>query len=155
MILPVRQATWACTPIPPDRKLAEKGAVMVPTRILVFERRGNLARGVAECLPGQDYGVHVTPATRSSLAFLVTFHPDLVLLHVDDPDDWGLFHEIRARSGVPLILCSSSWNEAEAVQGLRQGADDYVRWPTSSAELGARILARLRRARWSAAEKHS
>ncbi len=121
----------------------------MPTRILVLERGGNLARKVASFLPGQDYGVHVAPATRSSLAFLATFQPDLVLLQVEDPDDWSLLPEIRARSGVPLILCSSSGSHTDAVRGLRQGADDYVRWPSSTRELSARILARLRRAEWN------
>jgi DNA-binding response OmpR family regulator len=126
----------------------------VPTRILVLEKRGNLARRVAAFLPGQDYGVHVAPAARSSLAFLATFQPDLILLQVEDPVDWSLLREIRARSGVPLILCSSSWNRADAVRGLRQGADDYVRWPSSPIELGARILARLRRAEWNTSDEH-
>ncbi len=123
----------------------------MPARILVLERGGNLARKVATFLPGQDYGVHVAPATRSSLSFLATFQPDLILLQVEDADDWSLFNEIRARSGVPLILCSTSWNQADAVRGLRQGADDYIRWPSSTKELSARILARLRRAEWNSA----
>jgi len=125
----------------------------VPTRILVLERRGNLARKVAAFLPGQDYGVHVAPATRSSLALLGTFQPDLILLQVEDPMDWSLLRDIRARSGVPLILCSSSRNRADAVRGLRQGADDYIRWPFSLNELCARILARLRRAEWNSADE--
>ena len=125
----------------------------MPTRILVLERRGNLARKVAAFLPGQDYGVHVAPATRSSLAFLGTLQPDLILLQVEDPMDWSLLRDIRARSGVPVILCSSSGNRADAVRGLRQGADDYIRWPSTLNELCARILARLRRAEWNAADE--
>ena len=124
-------------------------------RILVLERGGSLARKVAKFLSGQEYGVHVAPANRSSLAFLVTFQPDLVLLQVEDSEDWSLFREIRSRSGVPLILCSSTWNQADAVRGLRQGADDYVRWPSSARELSARILARLRRAEWNASDKQA
>ena len=125
----------------------------MPTRILVLEGRGSLARKVAAFLPGQDYGVHVAPATRSCLIFLGAFQPDLILLQVEDPIDWSLLRAIRARSGVPLILCSSSGNRVDAVRGLRQGADDYVRWPASLSELGARILARLRRAEWNASDK--
>lgn len=127
----------------------------MPARILVLERGGNLARKVATFLPGQDYGVHVAPATRSSLSFLATFQPDLILLQVEDADDWSLFREIRASSSVPLILCSTSRNQADAVQGLRQGADDYIRWPSSTRELSARILARLRRAEWNGAGARS
>ena len=129
-----------------------KGAAIVPTRILIFERKGSLARGMAAFLPGRDYGIHVTPATRSSLALLATFRADLILLHVEDPADWGLLGEIRARCGVPVILCSACQDQADAVRGLRQGADDYVRWPSSQIELEARILARLRRARWDSSD---
>jgi len=134
-------------------ELDKKGVAIVPARILVLERGGNLARRVAAFLPGHDYGVHVAPATRSSLAFLATFQPDLILLQVEDQADWSLLREIRAKSGVPLILCSSSRNGADAVRGLRQGADDYVRWPSSPKELGARILARLRRVEWNASDE--
>ena len=127
----------------------------MPARILVLERRGNLARKVAASLSGQDYGVHVAPATRSGLACLATFQPDLILLHVEDQADWSLLHEIRVRSGAPLILCSSSRNQTDAARGLRQGADDYVRWPSPPSELGARILAHLRRAEWNASGKQT
>lgn len=116
----------------------------------MLDRYGSLARQVAALFPGQDYGVHVAPATASSLPFLTTIQPDLVLLWLEKPADWILFHEIRARSGVPLILCSTSADRADAVRGLQQGADDYVRWPSPGEELGARIAARLRRARWKA-----
>jgi len=133
----------------------QKEIVIVPARILVLERGGHLARKVAAFLPGQDYGVHVAPATRSSLAILATFQPDLILLQIDNQADWSLLREIRAKSGVPLILCSSSRSRADAVRGLRQGADDYVRWPASPQELGARILARLRRVEWNSSDKQS
>ena len=129
-----------------------KGAAIVPTRILIFERKGSLARRVAAFLPGRDYGIHVTPATRSSLALLATFRADLILLHVEEPADWGLLGEIRARCGVPVILCSACQSQTDAVRGLRQGADDYVRWPSSQIELEARIQARLRRARWDSSD---
>jgi DNA-binding response OmpR family regulator len=127
---------------------AVEGGQAVPTRILVLDRYGRLARLVAALFPGQDYGVHVAPVTASSLPFLATFEPDLVLLWIERSSDWSLFHEIRARSRVPLILCSTSPDRADAVRGLQQGADDYVRWPSPREELGARITARLRRARW-------
>ena len=127
----------------------------MPTRILIFEKHDSLARSVAAFLPEQDYGIHVAPATKSGLAFLAAFQPDLILLQVKDPVDWTLLSEIRARSGAPLILCSSSRNPADVARGLRQGANAYVRWPSSPIELGARILACLRRAKWNAAGERS
>jgi DNA-binding response OmpR family regulator len=127
----------------------------VPTKILILEVRGNLARAVAAFLPGQGNVVHAAPAAKSSLAIVARFRPDLILLQVENPVDWGLLREIRATSDVPLILCSSTWSQTDLIQGLRQGADDYVRWPSSPIALGARILARLRRAQWDAAGEPS
>jgi len=127
----------------------------MPTRILIFEGRGSLARGVAAFLPGKGNVIHVAPAATSGLAVLDTFQPDLILLQVEDPVGWSLLREIRTRTSVPLILCSSSGNKADAVRGLKQGADDYVRLPSSPIELGARILAHLRRAQWTAAGEPS
>ena len=127
----------------------------MPTKILILEVRGNLARAVAAFMPGQDNVVHAAPATRTGLAVVASFKPDLILLQVETPVDWNFLRELRATSDVPLILCSSSWNQADLVQSLRQGADDYVRWPSSPVALGARILARLRRAEWNASGEPS
>ena len=123
----------------------------MPNRILILQVRGNLARAVAAFMPGERNVVHAAPAATSSLAIVATFRPDLILLQVETPVDWSLLREIRAASSVPLILCSSTWNQTDLIKGLRQGADDYVRWPSSPVALGARILACLRRAEWNAA----
>jgi two-component system, OmpR family, response regulator len=54
--------------------------------------------------------------------------------------------QIRARSGVPIIIVTARTEEADRVMGLEGGADDYLVKPFSSRELLARIRAQVRRA---------
>ncbi len=74
---------------------------------------------------------------------------DLLLLDVILPDLDGLevCRRVRERSKIPIMLLGERASEADAVAGLRAGADDYVRKPFGMAEFIARIEATLRRVR--------
>jgi DNA-binding response OmpR family regulator len=75
---------------------------------------------------------------------------DVVLLDValgPGPSGYDVARELRARrSVVPIIMLTALDSEADAVQGLEAGADDYVTKPFGLAELRSRIRAVLRRA---------
>ena len=75
--------------------------------------------------------------------------PDLILLDMDLPDSNGLdvceVLQIRAETSlIPVIFLSAHATEADRVQGLNQGACDYVAKPFLPMELMARIRAVLR-----------
>ena len=61
--------------------------------------------------------------------------------------------EIRAESGVPIIMLTAKTDTVDVVLGLESGADDYVMKPFKPKELIARIRARLRRADVGAVER--
>lgn len=73
--------------------------------------------------------------------------PDLVLLDLMLPgrDGVAVCRDIRAESGVPIIMLTAKSDTADVVGGLEAGADDYVAKPFKSKELIARIRTRLRR----------
>jgi DNA-binding response OmpR family regulator len=74
---------------------------------------------------------------------------DVVLLDValgPGPSGHDVCRELRARRDVvPIIMLTALDSEADAVQGLEAGADDYVTKPFGLAELRSRIRAVLRR----------
>ena len=74
--------------------------------------------------------------------------PDLIILDLGLPDTSGLevCREIRAWSSVPILVLSARHADAEKVQLLDAGADDYLTKPFSTSELQARARALLRRA---------
>jgi two-component system phosphate regulon response regulator PhoB len=83
--------------------------------------------------------------------------PDLILLDWMLPGASGLDFARRLRGeprtrDVPIIMLTARGEEADKVQGLTVGADDYVTKPFSPRELLARIQAVLRRQRPHATE---
>jgi two-component system alkaline phosphatase synthesis response regulator PhoP len=59
---------------------------------------------------------------------------------------WDVCRELRRKGvDVPIIMLTARGEEADRVQGLELGADDYVTKPFSLRELLARVRAVLRR----------
>ncbi|MGO1767467.1 MAG: phosphate regulon transcriptional regulator PhoB [Advenella sp.] len=76
--------------------------------------------------------------------------PDLILLDWMLPGSSGLnlARNLRASErtrDIPIIMLTAKSSEADKVEGLESGADDYITKPFSPKELMARIKAVLRR----------
>ncbi|MFM7145806.1 MAG: winged helix-turn-helix domain-containing protein, partial [Actinomycetales bacterium] len=73
--------------------------------------------------------------------------PDVVLLDVMLPgrDGIQICHDIRAESGVPIVMLTARTDTVDVVIALETGADDYITKPYSARELLARMKAVLRR----------
>ena len=79
---------------------------------------------------------------------VVNERPDLVLLDVMMPelDGFSALERIREFSIIPVIMLTAKGEEADRIEGLNRGADDYIVKPFSANELLARVQAVLRRA---------
>lgn len=73
--------------------------------------------------------------------------PDLIVLDLNLPklDGLAVCRRIRAEAQTPIVMLTVRSGENEVVQGLEQGADDYIVKPFSPRELVARIRAVARR----------
>ena len=98
----------------------------------------------------QRHGINVTHVVEGRRGLHEALHGrfDVVLLDLTLPDQDGLVvcRELRAASGVPIIVLTARGEEADRVMGLELGADDYLPKPFSARELLARIRAVVRRA---------
>lgn len=77
--------------------------------------------------------------------------PDLALLDIMLPGMSGIDALKRLKkdaktSGIPVILLTAKSEEMNIVQGLEEGAADYITKPFSVMELAARIKANIRKA---------
>ncbi len=116
-------------------------------RILVVDDEPQIRRIMRTTLTGAGYEVDDAKTGEEALEKLRHYHPDLILLDVNMPGMGGLAacREIRAGTGVGIIMLTVRNTEADKVQALDAGADDFVNKPFSTPELLARIRAALRR----------
>ena len=119
-------------------------------RILVVEDEAKVARALQEGLGREGYQV-VLASTGEEGFYLVSAEAfDLVILDLMLPGRDGLeiLSTIRKRGLVTPVLILTARDAVEnRVQGLDQGADDYLVKPFAFPELLARTRALLRRGR--------
>lgn len=121
---------------------------MSPSRILVVEDEVMVAEVVERYLRRDGHLVDVVHDGNTALEAFEATRPALVVLDVMLPgiDGLELCRRIRATGDTAIILLTSRDGEADRINGLAIGADDYVTKPFSPGELAARVQAVLRRA---------
>ena len=124
--------------------------------ILVVEDDPSIRLGLQRNLSYEGYRVVVAATGPEGLDAAFREKPDLVLLDVMLPGASGL--EIckairRHDPALPVLIVSARTQEADRVQGLDLGADDYIPKPFSVRELLARVRTALRRRRALAHEE--
>lgn len=120
----------------------------MPRTVLVIEDDAAIRQGVVDALRYHGFAPTEAASGRDALATLQPGDFDLVLLDLILPDIMGLdiLRDIRqTRPTLPVIILTARGEEADRIEGLRLGADDYVVKPFSIRELIARIEAVLRR----------
>ena len=116
-------------------------------RVLVVDDEPQIRRIMRTTLTGAGYEVDDAKTGEQALEKLREFRPDLVLLDINMPGIGGIAacRAIRADSNVAIIMLTVRNTEADKVEALDAGADDFIAKPFSTPELLARIRAALRR----------
>ena len=116
-------------------------------RVLVVDDDAALAEMLTIVLRNEGFDSRVCPTGDRAMADLRDYKPDVVLLDLMLPGKDGIdvCKEIRAESGVPIVMLTAKSDTVDVVVGLESGADDYVVKPFKPKELVARIRARVRR----------
>ena len=115
--------------------------------VIVVEDEPSIRRFVRMALESEGCVVFDVAAVQPGLIAAAARHPDLVILDLGLPDRDGLdfIRDLRAWSSIPIVVLSARSAEADKVEALDAGADDYLTKPFGSAELLARVRAQLRR----------
>jgi DNA-binding response OmpR family regulator len=117
-------------------------------RILVVDDEPEIVRGLEDNLRFEGYQTSSATDGETALALAAREAPDLIILDLMMPrmSGWDVCRTLRARGiEVPIIMLTARGGEADRVQGLELGADDYISKPFSLRELLARVRAVLRR----------
>ena len=117
--------------------------------VLVVEDEPQMLRFLRTALTARPFRL-IEATTIAEATIMATSHnPELVLLDLGLPDGDGieLTRTLRTWSRVPIIVISARGREADKVEALDAGADDYLTKPFGLAELLARMRVALRHAR--------
>lgn len=119
--------------------------------VLVADDNADMRQYVVRLL-GSHYRTEAVQDGAAALAAARKRMPDLILTDVMMPglDGFGLLQALRAdprMRGVPVIMLSARAGEESRIEGLQEGANDYLVKPFSARELLARVAAQLQMAR--------
>jgi two-component system response regulator MtrA len=116
-------------------------------RVLVVDDDPALAEMLGIVLRGEGFDPSFVADGSRAIGSFRDIRPDVVLLDLMLPGMSGIdvCKQIRAESGIPIIMLTAKSDTVDIVLGLESGADDYVVKPFKPKELVARVRARLRR----------
>jgi len=119
--------------------------------IMLVEDEIHLARGICFNLEEEGFRISHFESGEKALAALEVEHFELIILDVMLPGMDG-FQVCRAIRGldprVPILMLTARSDDADRVEGLENGADDYLTKPFNLVEFLLRVKGMLRRSSW-------
>ena len=117
------------------------------SRILVADDDASVRDTIAYALGEEGFEVDAVQDGEAALAAAQSSKYDLLILNVMMPKLFGtdVLRERQLETGTPIILLSARDSQADRIEGLELGADDYITKPFSPQEVISRVRAILRR----------
>ena len=120
----------------------------MPDTVLIVDDERKIVHGLASYFRQAGFESLSAYDGQTALDLARRERPNAIILDVMLPEIDGLevCRRLRAESDVPILLLTARVEEADRLQGLELGADDYIVKPFSPREVVARVRAVLRRA---------
>lgn len=115
--------------------------------VLIIEDEQAIRRFLRTALEADGLRVYEADTLQRGLLEAASRKPDLTILDLGLPDGDGIdfIREVRLWSQMPIIVLSARTEEADKIDALDAGADDYLSKPFGIGELQARLRVALRR----------
>ncbi len=117
--------------------------------ILIIEDEYSLADAIAETLKTEKFNINIQTNGEDGENEALTGNYDLILLDVMLPRKNGfeiLTNLRKEKIKTPIIMLTAKSEMSDKLNGLENGADDYITKPFSTRELMARVKIILKRA---------
>ena len=115
--------------------------------ILIVDDEVKITEVIKSYLENSGYLTACAYDGKNAMSLFEKCSPVLIILDLMLPDMTGedICREIRKKSRVPIIMLTAKVEDADIINGLGIGADDYLTKPFSPKQLVARVEAVLRR----------
>jgi len=116
------------------------------SKILIVDDEKGIVIMLKNYFEMQGYLVHTAFDGNDALS-QISCQPDIILLDITMPEMDGLTvcQRIREHIACPILFLTARIETSDKIKGFNVGADDYIVKPFDLDELGARVLAHLRR----------
>ena len=116
-------------------------------KILVCDDDREIVEAITIYLEKEGYSVVAAYNGKEALKALQNQQVQLIILDIMMPEMDGIqaLLKLREYSSIPVILLSAKSEDADKINGLNVGADDYITKPFNPLELLARVKSQLRR----------
>jgi DNA-binding response OmpR family regulator len=117
------------------------------SRVAVIDDEPHIREVLSLALGHHGFAVRCAADGAAGLELVRNWSPDVIVLDVMLPKATGfeLLPEIRRVTDAPIVMLSARGEVEDKVEGLAQGADDYLSKPFEVSELLAHVEAKLRR----------
>lgn len=118
----------------------------IKNTILVIDDERPIQRLIEITLNSRAYKTIVCSTAAEGLRTIASIKPDLVILDLGltDMDGKDVIRLVREWSQAPIIVCSVRNDDAEIIEALDLGANDYITKPFNPDILVARVKTNLR-----------
>ena len=115
--------------------------------VLVTEDDTPVRNLIVTTLKTHEYRYLTAKNGAEAILAASSHNPDVIFLDLGLPDMDGVevIRQIRSWSNVPIIVISARSDDADKIEALDAGADDYLTKPFSVEELLARLRVTIRR----------
>jgi two-component system, OmpR family, KDP operon response regulator KdpE len=115
-------------------------------KVLIVDDEPQIRRFLRASLQAHDYQVIEAENGKEGVRACTVQKPELLILDLGLPDMDGLdvIKLVREWSTIPIIVLSIRSDDADKIEALDRGANDYVTKPFSMGELLARMRVALR-----------
>lgn len=123
------------------------GTVMESYSVLVIEDDVSCREMTTQVLVSQGYMVVSVERLEQARSHLRHWRPDIILIDLELPDGDGLsfVKDLGSDPGCGIIIITRDPDQTRKIQGLNDGADDFITKPFDPGELLARVTSLLRR----------
>ncbi len=126
-------------------------------KILVLDDEREIADLISLYLKNEGYEVFTFYESLKAYEFVKKQPLDLALIDImmEEMDGFTFCSKIRETYHFPIIMLTAKVSDADKIQGLTLGADDYITKPFNPLEVVARVKAALRRYQtYNASKEH-
>jgi two-component system KDP operon response regulator KdpE len=121
-------------------------AGMHKTKILIVDDEYAIRRFLRTSLEAHGYEIHEAVNGESAIIKAINVRPDLIILDLGLPGMNGVevTRRMREWTKTPIVILSVQNQDADKIEALDAGADDYLTKPFSTGELTARLRVAMR-----------